>query len=116
MMPLRTSIYRHVQVIGQDVFVGINAGPAIFSFELDTGNIGATVVAPHVAEYLGWAPATRGRDEGSRTEGGLGVVSFGTVQTEAVVMDIIYDGNPGSSPLEGRRISLDQRRVCVWYD
>ncbi len=112
MKRLEMRIARPLHGIGLDVFVGLEAGSALFWLELDTANAGPAVVAPHLAEIMGW-----------RRSGGEGVfrrelrlAGYGEVSTDVVVKDIIYDGNLGTSFLQGRCVSIDLRRARLWLD
>jgi hypothetical protein len=64
--------------------------------ELDSGNTGPSILAPHAVEELGIAAG-----------GPIDIEGLGPTPCDWVERDIIYDGNLGAAFLEERVLTLD---------
>ena len=91
---------------GLDLFVAV-AGPAAdLWFELDTGNTGPVLIAPHAAQALGLGSA------GGRAE--LFVAGLGAVVTDIAEADLIIDGNLGAGFASRFMLTVDLERGRLW--
>ena len=89
---------------GLDLFVAVAAPAADLWFELDTGNSGPTLLAPHAAQALGL--------ESGDAE--LFIPGLGGVRGTVAVLDLIIDGNLGASFAGRHVLSLDLASGQLW--
>lgn len=92
-----------------DVFLAIESEPGPLWFELDSGNAGPVLIAPHAAEQLGLDLS------GTEPRGvTLNLAGYGPVTVQAVAREMIYDGLLNASFLEDHVVTLDLRRERAW--
>lgn len=104
---VRIRVEHQIEGVSLVVFVPVRSrSGADLWFELDSGNVGAAVVAPGAAEALGLTD-----DDGTAA---LGVGGLAPTPVAYVRKAIRYDGNLGQAFLRGRRLTLDLRRPAAW--
>ena len=79
--------------------------------ELDSGNTGPAILAPPTAAALGADADTLMDAPGAVV---LDLPGAGRVTTQAVVKDVVIDGNLGLAFLEGKTLALDLAAERVW--
>lgn len=92
-----------------DVFLAVSAAEGPLWFELDSGNTGPVLLAPHAAEQLGLELSTTE----SRTVT-LTLEGYGPVTVEAREKDMVYDGLFNAAFLEGVTLTLDLLNERAW--
>ena len=96
---------RQMQGFALDLFLALETERGRLWLELDLGNTGLVLLAPHAAELLGCA-------DGDRHE--LDVAGLGSFVSEVAVKDLIYDGNLGATFFAGRTLSFDLAKGGIW--
>lgn len=92
-----------------DVFLAVAAEEGPLWFELDSGNAGPVLLAPHAAEELGLdLSTTEPRTVTLTLEG------YGPVTVEALEKDMIYDGLFNAAFLETVTLTLDLLNERAW--
>lgn len=93
-------------------FVGIEGVHRAW-FELDTGDVGPTLIATHALEQLGLAPESVSVDPktGPLT---LNVSGLGAVSVEAARKDMIIDGLVNAETLSHLIVTLDLKSGRAW--
>ncbi len=115
MRRLRARVGTAVQGRAPTIWVAVAAESGPLWFELDTGNTGPTIVAPHAAAQLGWADPTDPPDPTAPTEATeLEVIGLPRASMSVVVKDVTYDGNFGAAFLDHRVVTIDIRDASVW--
>lgn len=110
--PVEFRVARPAGGAAVDLFVKVDAKPQPLWLIVDSGNIDRVVLAPHAARALGRAAASGSpREELEPVEL---IVSGSAVTLPAVAMDLIYDGNLGTSFLNGAVLSVDLPGSRVW--
>ncbi len=115
MQPLSIRLARVAGGLSLGVFVAVDVGGRYAWFELDTGNTGPAIVAPHIARELGWPQAKHEEEERVGALRTLRLYGAAEVRTATVVRDIIYDGNLGRSFFDGTSLCFDLKRGRLWY-
>lgn len=106
-VPLRVRISRSATGHTLDVFVSARAEAGALWLELDSGNTGATILAPHAAGALGLPADVAGPVE-------IDLPDLGPTRMEVVVKDVIYDGVLGAAFLRGRTLTMDLAAGRLW--
>ena len=104
---LRIGMARSGGGLALEVFVAARAAPGLLWLQLDSGNTGPAILAPHAAALLG-VP-----DEPDAPVP-IDLPDLGPTTLSVVVGEIIYDGNLGQAFLEGRALALDLARGRAW--
>jgi hypothetical protein len=91
-----------------DPFVEVNAEVGTLWMELDSGNLGRTILAPHAGGQLGLA--STGESVASLDVVGLGPVSLQLRFVESC----IYDGVLGVELFRGRTFTFDPEAGRIW--
>jgi hypothetical protein len=107
--PLQVRASRQAGGAGLDVFVAVRTPRGPIWLELDSGNIGPVLLAPHAAAMLGIAAETE-----TPSPVRLDVVGLGEVELEAVVRDGIYDGLLNAAFFRQYVITLDLDGIRAW--
>ncbi|MEJ2186844.1 MAG: aspartyl protease family protein [Gemmatimonadota bacterium] len=93
-----------------DVFLAFDGDRGPLWFELDSGNSGPVLIAPHVAEALGLELSTT---EPRRVT--LALSGYGPVTVDALEQDdLVYDGLLSAGFLEGVTLTLDLETDRAW--
>jgi hypothetical protein len=92
------------------LFAGVVRAGAVFWFEVDSGNLDAIRIAPHAARYFG----LEGSEQARTIDLALG--DGRSVQVEAHVVDMLYDGAISAAFLEQGVLYADLRQHprCAW--
>jgi hypothetical protein len=94
-----------------DPFLSFEAPGGPIWFELDSGNAGPVLIAPHAAEQLGLElSAEEPRPITLELRG------YGPVEVEAVEKEMIYDGLLNGAFLERVRVTLDLAGKRAWIE
>ena len=112
--PVELRVARPAGGAALDIFVKVDAKPQPLWLIVDSGNIDRVVLAPHAARMLGReVPDKTPRVELEPVT--LQLVGLAApVTLPAVAMDIIYDGNLGTSFLSGTVVSVDLPGGRAW--
>jgi predicted aspartyl protease len=92
-----------------DPFLSFDAAGGPVWFELDSGNTGPVLIAPHAAEQLGLDLSA---DEPRAVT--LELRGYGPIEVEAVQKEMIYDGLLNGAFLERVRVTLDLAGKRAW--
>jgi hypothetical protein len=92
-----------------DPFLSVRAPGGPLWFELDSGNAGPVLIAPHAAAQLG---IELSRDEPRPVT--LVLRGFGPIEVEALEKEMIYDGLLNAAFFERHRVTLDLDRKRAW--
>jgi hypothetical protein len=93
-----------------DAFLAFDGDRGPLWFELDSGNAGPVLIAPHVAEALGLDLSTTEPRMVTLT-----LTGYGPVTVEALEQDgMIYDGLLSAGFLESVTLTLDLRHERAW--
>jgi len=107
--PLQMRASRQAGGAALDVFVAVRTPRGLIWLELDSGNIGPVLLAPHAAEMLGLTA-----DADTPVPVRLDVVGLGTVELNAVVRDGIYDGLLNAEFFRRHLVTLDLDGIRAW--
>jgi hypothetical protein len=111
---LLARIARPAQGVACDLFVAAQSQQGKVWFEVDSGNTGPTIVAPHAACQFGWPSVGNSTTTPAAEIRAFELIGFGMVTSEVVVKELIYDGNLGRSFLEDHPLTLDLRSGSAW--
>lgn len=92
-----------------DVFLPFRADGGPLWMELDSGNTGPVLIAPHAAAQLGLELST----SEARTVT-LHLEGFGPVEVEALEKEMLYDGLLNAAFLRRLRVTLDLAEIRAW--
>ncbi len=91
-----------------DPFIEVRAETGTLWLELDSGNLGRTILAPHTAQQLGLATT---EDQVVA----LDIMGLGPVPLQVRFLDgCIYDGVVGVEFFQGRLVTIDATRGEIW--
>jgi hypothetical protein len=107
--PMQVRASRQAGGAALDVFVAVHTPRGLIWLELDSGNIGPVLLAPHAAEMLGIDATPE-----TPLKVSLDVAGLGPVVLEAVVREGIYDGLLNAAFFRQRVITLDLDRIRAW--
>ncbi|TXH45245.1 MAG: hypothetical protein E6Q92_03600 [Burkholderiaceae bacterium] len=118
MMEVPIRIGRSAAGAGLDVFLGASTERGLIWLELDSGNTGPTLIAPHAAEMLGGRPGNApvgcpGADGRMYAETEL-VLGGQVVKCPVIVKELMIDGNLGISFLETHIVIVDLQHTRGW--
>ncbi|KPJ61551.1 MAG: hypothetical protein AMJ46_00040 [Latescibacteria bacterium DG_63] len=109
---------------GLDIFIEVRAREGSLWLELDTGNVGSLLLAPHACRQLGVSRETSGEESRASTgPGGSEVPSFeitldfvglGPVRVDAKQQEMIYDGVINADTVRRLLLTMDIRTGQVW--
>jgi hypothetical protein len=105
--PLRIGLARSGGGLALEVFVAARAAPGLLWLQVDSGNTGPAILAPHAAALLGVSEEPDGPVS-------IDLPDLGPTPLEVVVKEIIYDGSLGQGFLAGRALALDLARGRAW--
>jgi hypothetical protein len=111
---LLARIARSVQGVACDLFVAAQSEQGQVWFEVDSGNTGPTIVAPHASRQFGWPSVEAGISTPAAETRTFELVGFGVITSDVVVKELIYDGNLGLSFLQDHQLTLDLRSGSAW--
>jgi len=112
MHPLRSRFARQAGGASLDVFVEVSAGQGNLWMELDSGNAGPVLLAPHSLVQLG---ITAGHADGEWSgEIPLTFPGVGTIRAECVEGDLIYDGALNFETMKKTTWTFDLPSATVW--
>lgn len=124
MSPVRTRWGRQQGGLALDIFLPVSISGGQAWFEMDSGTLGPTILAPHTAKALGVDLDGPGVIRHAPRKGQpawwevgqvqLDLVGGEPVQTKAVVEEIIYDGVLGVQDLQRWIITLDLKQPRAW--
>jgi hypothetical protein len=106
-VPVRLS--RDAMGLALTPFVAASTPSGQIWLELDCGSVGPLVVGEHVAALLGLDPKAKGPQPARLT-----LVGGTQVQGDALVQDLILDGNIGTPVLQGWAVTLDLAEERAW--
>jgi hypothetical protein len=112
--PMQMRLSRQAGGASVDVFVGVRAQRGTLWLELDTGNMGPVMLAPHAREQLGLPPAASDVEARAAQPVSLDIVGVGPTELPAVTRDVIYDGVLNAEFVEGTLLTLDLRTGRMW--
>ncbi len=104
--PLQIRLSRPAQGAALDLFIAVKAKRGTVWLEVDTGNTGPVLLAPHAAKQLGLD------ESATRTDLDLG--EWGSLDVDVEVRELILDGNIGQLALKGRRLTVDLEHQAAW--
>jgi predicted aspartyl protease len=93
-----------------DAFLAFDGDRGPLWFELDSGNTGAVLIAPHVARALGLDLSTTEPRRVTLTLAGYGPVTVAALEQD----DLVYDGLLSAAFLEGVTLTLDLDGERAW--
>ena len=105
--PLRTGLARSGGGLALEIFVAARADAGFLWLQLDSGNTGPAILAPHAAALLG----VPDEPDGPVT---IDLPDRGPTPISVVVKEIIHDGNLGQDFFAGRTLALDLARGRAW--
>jgi hypothetical protein len=109
MRALKTRINTQTGGEGLDLFVEAAAEKGSLWLEVDSGNMGPVVLAPHAFDQLG---APRPGTDGGELE--LTLVGLDPIPVAVTEEQIIYDGVVNARTLEGLVLTIDLRTGQSW--
>ncbi len=111
---LLARIARPAQGVACDLFVAAQSQQGKVWFEVDSGNTGPTIVAPHAACQFGWPSVGASTSTPVTQIRTFELIGLGVVTSEVVVKELIYDGNLGRPFLQDHTLTLDLRSGSAW--
>ena len=108
MNPLSVRLSRVAGGASVDLFIEVEAKTGTFWLELDSGNNGPVLLSTHALAQLGLditqssLPLT------------LNVIGLGSIESEAVVSDLIYDGLLNTTFLNDIVLTVDLASGKAW--
>jgi len=119
MRPMRARIGRQSGGGGVDLFVQARARRGTLWLELDSGNLGPVLLAPHALEQLGArAPAdsAAGRSEGAESGWHVPLELVGLPPLDVAIeqREMIYDGVLNAAAMKRMVLTMDLRDGSLW--
>ena len=118
MKPVNMRINHQTGGWGLDIFVEIEADKGSLWFELDSGNMGDVLLAPHAIEQLSiTVPTSDNKTIGNGAdvfETTLNIVGFGPLKVRARKQELIYDGVLNASTIEKLILTMDLTKEIMW--
>ncbi len=118
MNPVNMRINHQTGGWGLDIFVEIEANRGSLWLELDTGNTGNVLLAPHAIEQLSLTvPLSDNKTIGQDSdvfETTLNIVGLGPLTVMARKRELIYDGVLNASTIEKLILTMDLTNEAMW--
>jgi hypothetical protein len=107
--PLAGRIGHEILGLATNLVVPVKCASGTLYFEIDTGNGGKTLVAEHAAALLGLQPGAKELQMGE-----IELPGYGKASIQAMVGDLILDGNLGAAFLAERVLTVDLASGHTW--
>lgn len=118
MKPVNIRINHQAGGWSLDIFVEIEANRGSLWLELDTGNMGEVLLAPHAIEQLGLPVPTSDKKtiglDSDVFKTTLNIVGLGPLNVMARKQELIYDGILNASTIEKLILTMDLTNEIMW--